>query len=254
MSVLNRLWFVPAVLVVWEVLTRLKADTDFPPPTAIAGRMRELWFSGPAARLFLTDEAVANLLPSLARMFTGWVLAAAAGVLAGVLIGRSRAAQDYAGPLIQFGRSVPPPLLLPFFFALLQGGLATQLAGIVFGVIWPVLLNSIDGARSVEVLQIETARVFGLSRAEQVRRVIIPAAAPKILAGLRLSLSLALIMMVISELFGGTDGIGYQLLQAQRGFDTPGVWAAIALLGLLGYVVNSLFVVIERRLLGWQGA
>ncbi|MFI6500865.1 ABC transporter permease [Nonomuraea typhae] len=251
---MNRFWFVPLVVAVWEALTRFQDDLDFPPPSTIAARMHELWFSGPAARLFLTDAAVANLLPSLARMFTGWTLAAAAGVLAGILIGRSRTALDYVAPLIQFGRSVPPPLLLPFFFVLLQGSLATQLAGIVFGVVWPVLLNSIDGARSVEVLQIETARVFGLSRAEQIVRVILPAAAPKVLAGLRLSLSLALIMMVISELFAGTDGIGYQLLQAQRSFDTPAVWAAIALLGLLGYLVNSLFVLVERRLLGWQRA
>ncbi|MET9344854.1 ABC transporter permease [Nonomuraea sp. NPDC003804] len=252
MTALKRVWLVPLVLVVWEVATRIMADTDFPPPTTIVARMHELWFSGPATRLFLTDDAIGNVLPSLGRMLTGWILAAVLGVILGVVIGRSRTASDYVEPLIQFGRVIPPPLLLPLLMVLLHAGLAMQIAAIVLGVVWPVLLNSIDGARAVDRTHTETAIVFGLTRAQQLRNVVIPAAAPKIFAGLRLSLSLALILMVISELFGSSDGIGYQLLQAQRGFDTPGVWGAIALLGLLGYLVNGLFTVAERRLLVWH--
>ncbi|MFI7128851.1 ABC transporter permease [Nonomuraea sp. NPDC050153] len=240
------------VIVGWELVTRSLGDTDFPPPTSIVARMHELWFSGPAARLFLTDEAVDNILPSMGRMFSGWLLAAFIGVVAGVVLGRSRVAADYVDALIEFGRAVPPPLLLPLFMVLFQAGLAMQLAAIVSGVIWPVLLNSIDGARNVDRTYTETATVFGLSRPQRLCRIVIPAASPKIFAGLRLSLSLALILMVISEVFGSTDGIGYQLLVAQRSFDTPGVWATIALLGILGYIVNSLFVLAERRLLIWH--
>ncbi|MEV0378902.1 ABC transporter permease [Nonomuraea sp. NPDC050643] len=249
MKAVARLWVIPLVLAVWELVARGLADTDFPPPTTIVARMYELWFSGPQV---FTDDAIDNLLPSLGRMFGGWVLAAVIGVTAGVLLGRSRTATDYVDPLIEFGRSIPPPLLLPVFLILFQTGLATQLATIVFGVIWPVLLNSIDGARSVDSTYVETATVFNLSRAQRLRVVVLPAASPKIFAGLRLSLSLALILMVITELIGGTDGIGYQLLQAQRSFDGAGVWAAIALLGILGYVVNSLFVLAERRVLVWH--
>ncbi|TDD47431.1 ABC transporter permease [Nonomuraea terrae] len=252
MKAVTRLLVIPLVVVLWELLSRGLADTDFPPPTTIVSRMHELWFSGPVGRAFLTDGAVANLMPSLGRMFGGWIVAAVLGVALGVLLGRSRTAIDYVDPLVEFGRSVPPPLLLPVFLVLFQTGLATQLATIVFGVIWPVLLNSIDGARSVDRTYTETAAVFNLSRVQRLRVVILPAASPKIFAGLRLSLSLALILMVISELIGGTDGIGYQLLQAQRGFDGAGVWAAIALLGVLGSVVNALFVLAERRLLGWH--
>jgi ABC-type nitrate/sulfonate/bicarbonate transport system permease component len=243
---------IPAVLVVWEIAGRLLEDTDFPPPTTIVAHMYELWFSGPVARVFLTDDAIDNILPSLGRMFTGWILAAVIGVSLGVVLGRSRAATDYVDPLIEFGRAIPPPLLLPLFLVLFQAGLATQLATIVFGVIWPVLLNSIDGVRAVDRTYTETATVFNLSRLQLLRVVVLPAASPKIFAGLRLSLSLALILMVITELIGGSDGIGYQLLQAQRSFDGAGVWAAITLLGILGYVVNSLFVLAERRVLVWH--
>jgi ABC-type nitrate/sulfonate/bicarbonate transport system permease component len=247
-----RLWVIPVVLVVWEVVARALEDGDFPPPTTIVTRMYELWFSGPVSRVFLTDDAIANLLPSLGRMFSGWILAAVIGIVLGVLLGRSRVATDYVDPLIEFFRAIPPPLLLPLFLVLFHAGLTMQLAAIVFGVIWPVLLNSIDGVRALDRTYTETATVFNLSKAQYLRVVVLPAASPKIFAGLRLSLSLALILMVISELFGSTDGIGYQLLQAQRTFDGAGVWATIALLGVLGYLVNSLFVLVERRMLVWH--
>ncbi|WP_327584793.1 ABC transporter permease subunit [Nonomuraea sp. NBC_00507] len=247
-----RFWVIPVVLVAWEFIARGLEDIDFPPPTTIVVRMYELWFSGPVTRIFLTDDAVENLLPSLGRMLSGWILAAVLGVVLGVLLGRSRTATDYVDPLIEFGRAIPPPLLLPLFLVLFKAGLTMQLAAIVFGVIWPVLLNSIDGVRAVDRTYTETARVFNLSKAQYLRVVLLPAASPKIFAGLRLSLSLALILMVISELFGSTDGIGYQLLVAQRSFDGAGVWATIALLGVLGYLANSLFVLAERRLLVWH--
>ncbi|TYB67262.1 ABC transporter permease [Nonomuraea sp. PA05] len=252
MKKLSKFLVIPVVLVVWELAARAIGDTDFPPPTTIVVRMYELWFSGPVSTVFLTDDAIDNILPSLGRMFGGWVLAAAIGIVAGMLLGRSRAATDYVDPLIEFGRAIPPPLLLPALIVIFQDSLATQLATITFGVVWPVLLNSIDGARAVDRTYTETATVFNLSRAQRLRVVVLPAASPKIFAGLRLSLSLALILMVISELIGGSDGIGYQLLQAQRSFDGAGVWAAIALLGILGYLVNSLFVLAERRVLVWH--
>ncbi|MFG1698791.1 ABC transporter permease [Nonomuraea sp. NPDC049309] len=258
MKAITKLWLIPVVLVVWEFGARAIGDGDFPPPTTIVAKMYEMWFSGPGSRAFLTDDAIDNILPSLGRMFGGWILAAAIGIVAGMLLGRSRTATDFVDPLIEFGRALPPPLLIPAFLVLQagfqspHGVLITQLITIVFGVIWPVLLNSIDGVRAIDKTYMETATVFNLTRMQRLRVVILPAASPKIFAGLRLSLSLALILMVITELIGGSDGIGYQLLQAQRSFDGAAVWAAITLLGILGYVVNSLFVLAERRVLVWH--
>lgn len=257
MKAVTRYWLVPVVLVLWELVGRAVEDTDFPPPTTIVVRMYELWFSGPAGQLFLTQDAIDNILPSLGRMFSGWILAALIGITLGMLLGRSRKATDYVDPLIEFGKSIPPPLLLPVFVVLFATGgpngvLFTQLATIVFGVIWPVLLNTIDGARAIDRTYMETATVFNLTKAQRLRVVVLPAASPKIFAGLRLSLSLALILMVLTELIGGSNGVGYQLLQAQRGFDGAGVWAAIALLGTLGAAVNALFVLAERRMLVWH--
>jgi ABC-type nitrate/sulfonate/bicarbonate transport system permease component len=238
------------LLLVWEAAARRAQDVFFPPPSAIAVRMHELWFSGPAGHLWLTADATADILPSLARMAAGLAGALAAGVLLGLALGRSARATAYLDPLLQFARAVPPPTLVPVFIVLLHLGTPMQITSIVAGAVWPILLNTADGARSVDPVQLATARAFKLSAADRLLRIIVPSALPKIFAGLRLSLSLALILMVFSELLPGTaDGIGFQLTDAQSRSDLPTVWSAIVLLGILGYLLNTLLLAVERHAL-----
>jgi ABC-type nitrate/sulfonate/bicarbonate transport system permease component len=252
--ILARGWLAMLLLVLWEVAARAASDAYFPPPTTIMSAMGDLWFSGPAAHLFLSSKALDDFVPSLSHLFTGWILAAVIGVVLGVALGRSRTASDYVDPLLQLGRAMPPPTLIPFFIIVFQLGATEQVATIVFGVIWPVLLNTIDGARAVDALQLDTAQVFGITGWQRLRKVILPAAAPKIFAGLRISLSFGVILMVVSELMGSTTGIGAELLSAQRSFETPKMWAGIVLLGILGYLLNEAFLLVERRLLAWHAA
>lgn len=116
---------------------------------------------------------------------------------------------------------------------------------------WPVLLNTADGARSVDTVQMDTAQAFRLSGPDRLRFVIVPSALPKIFAGLGLALSLSLILMVFSELLPGTsNGVGFVLTNAQSRSDLPTMWSVIALLGVLGYLFNSLLLAVERRVLG----
>jgi ABC-type nitrate/sulfonate/bicarbonate transport system permease component len=98
----------------------------------------------------------------------------------------------------------------------------------------------------------ETARVYDIGPVDRVLRVTLPAAAPQIFAGMRTALSLALILMVISEMVASTNGIGYFVLQAQRSFAIPEMWSGILLLGILGYVLNAIFLLVERRVLRWH--
>ncbi|MEV7006104.1 ABC transporter permease [Streptosporangium sp. NPDC051022] len=249
-----RLWLLPVVLVLWEAGTRAADNPYFPPPTTIVVKMREMWLTGPANRLWLSDLAVENFPPSLARLFAGWAVAGIAGIVLGIMIGRSAPLARFVDPLVHFCRAIPPPMLLPLLLPLMNIGTQIQLTTIVFGVIWPVLLNTVDGARYVDRQHMETARVFGFSWGQRLWRVVLPSALPKIFAGLRLSLSLALILMVVSELVGSTDGIGFQLRAAERAFDPPGIWSAIVVLGLLGYLLNLAFFAIERRVLSWHRA
>jgi ABC-type nitrate/sulfonate/bicarbonate transport system permease component len=247
-----RLAVLAAAVAGWQLGAKSAGNPYFLPPVQIASGMYHRWFDGPASHLWLTADATANLLPSLGRMLGGWAVAAAAGIALGVAIGRLPLLADLAEPLVHFGRAVPPPTLVPVFLFVFKIGTPMEVAAIIFGVIWPVLLNSIDGARHVDAGYAETALAFRLSPAQRLRRVILPGAAPKICAGLRLSLALALVMMIISEFVGSTDGIGNEMLTAQSTFNIPLMWQVILLLGLLGIAVNLLFALVERRVLGWQ--
>ncbi|GAA3217159.1 ABC transporter permease [Nonomuraea helvata] len=243
------------LIVAWEVATRAAGNTFFPPPSTIVVRMHAAWFSGPPGRLFLTDAALENILPSLGRMAAGFVGGSLAGVVLGLAVGLSARAYDYLDGVLQFLRAIPPPLLITIFLVVFGFGLKMQLAFMTFSIVWPVLLNTADGARSVEPLHLQTSQAFRLSRAERLYRVILPSALPKMFAGLRLALSLSLIVMVFSELLPGTDnGIGFQLTSAYQMFDLPLMWGGIVLLGVLGYVLNELFLAVERRVLAWHHA
>lgn len=233
------------VLVIWQIVATRVADTFFPPPLQIASAAGRLWFSP----LLYTD-----VLPSLIRLLGAWAVASLLGVAIGIGLGRSKVVADYFEFVFTFLRTLPPPLLVPVFMVVFGISTEMEVATIVFGVIWPVLLNTMDGARSVDVVKADTARVFRLSRRRWVLGVVLPAASPKIFAGLRVALAISLILMVISELVGSTSGIGYQLVTAQGQVDLPAMWAWIALISVLGYVLNRLLLLVEHRVLAWHRA
>ncbi|HEY3259862.1 MAG TPA: ABC transporter permease [Pseudonocardiaceae bacterium] len=246
-------WVVLAGLVaVWELVTRRADNPYFPRPSVIAEVIHERWLSGPPSHLFLTDAVSDDVLPSLVRLLSGWGIAAVFGITLGVALGRSGLLADFLAPVLHFLRAVPPPALLPVFIVLIGLGSTMQLAVITFGVIWPILLNAADGARSVPATQVDTARTFRVSRTQWLLGVVLPSASPKIFAGLRISLSLSLILMVISEQVGSSNGLGRSLLDAQREFSLRSMWAVIVLLGVLGYLLNSALLAVERRLLRWH--
>ena len=247
-----RLVVIAAVVAAWQLGTQAADSPFFLPPSQIVPAMYHQWFSGPASHLWLTPDATANLLPSIGRMLAGWAIAAVAGIALGAAIGRLPLLADLTEPVVHFARAVPPPVIVPVFLFVFNIGTPMELAAIIFGVIWPVLLNSIDGARHVHPGHLETARAFRLPAATRLFRIILPSAAPKILAGLRLSLALALVMMIVSEFVGSTNGIGNEMLSDESQFDVPGMWSVIVLLGLLGMVLNAAFGLLERRVLAWQ--
>jgi ABC-type nitrate/sulfonate/bicarbonate transport system permease component len=252
MLLVVRLVVIAAVVAAWQLGTQAADSPFFLPPSQIVPAMYHQWFSGPASHLWLTPDATANLLPSIGRMLAGWAIAAVAGIALGVAIGRLPLLADLTEPVVHFARAVPPPAIVPIFLFVFNIGTPMELAAIIFGVIWPVLLNSIDGARHVHPGHLETARAFRLPAVIRLTSIILPSAAPKILAGLRLSLALALVMMIVSEFVGSTNGIGNEMLKDQSLFNVPGMWGVIVLLGLLGMVLNAAFGLLERRVLAWQ--
>ncbi|WP_329333409.1 ABC transporter permease subunit [Streptomyces sp. NBC_00663] len=245
-------WVVLALAVaVWETAARAHRSVYFPPPVRIARHMYDLWFSGPVRTMFLTRAAVADILPSLGRMAAGFALAAVAGIALGVAVGRSRRAYAVCNPVLQFARAVPPPALVPVFVVVLDFGTPMQIASIVFSAVWPVLINTAEGARATDPLRLDVAAVLRLGPVERLLLLILPSALPRIFAGLRLSLSLSLVLMVFSELLPGTaNGIGFTLTDAQTRSDLLTVWAALVLLGTLGHLLNTGLLAVEKRLVG----
>lgn len=244
-------WVVLIVLlVVWQVATTLWPSAYFPQPILIFQHAAALWLPGENG--LLTPGLINDVLPSLGRMLLGFSASVILGVTFGVIIGLSKVFDEYVDWVLQFLRAVPPPLLFPVFLVVFGTGDEMRVALIAFGTVWPILLNTIDGVRSVEPLKYETSKVFQIRPADKLTRIILPAAAPKIFAGIRTSLALALILMVISEMVAASSGIGFQLVQAQRGFAILTMWAGILLLAVLGFLLNLLLNLVERRVLAWQ--
>jgi ABC-type nitrate/sulfonate/bicarbonate transport system permease component len=248
-----RQWLVLGVAVyLWQLWATARKSPFFPPPSTILSQMHTLWFSGPASHLYLTADATGNIIPSLIRILLGLAICVAVAVPLGIALGRSPLVTSFCEPLLQFARSVPVVTAAPVFIALFKIGTQMEVATIVAGSIWPLLLNTIDGAATVDPARIETARAFRLPARDRVWLLIIPSALPKIFTGLRLSLSLSLILMVFSELVGSSNGIGYEMLNASNSFNMPVFWCTLVLLGILGYVLNAVLYGVERLVLTWH--
>ncbi len=201
---------------------------------------------------WLFERFGSDVWPSLRRIAFGYAIAVAIGIAAGTALGSSRTLRKATGPIVEFLRSIPPPALIPFAIVVIGVGDDMKVFIIAFVCLWPVLLNTIDGINGIDPTLKDTARVFGISGRDKLLRMTLPAASPQIFAGMRLSLSLALILMVISEMVASTNGIGFFVLQSQRSFAIPEMWSGILLLGILGYEFNLAFMIIERRVLAWH--
>jgi ABC-type nitrate/sulfonate/bicarbonate transport system permease component len=236
----------------WQAWADWRQSAFFPPPSAIVARMHQLWFSGPARHLLLTPAATGNVLPSLGRTGAGLAIAVAVGLPLGITLGRSPMLAGYLDPVLQFGRALPAVALVTVFIVIFKLGTEMETAFIAFGAMWPILLNTEDGARSIDPQQVQTARAFRLPAGQRLIRLVIPATMPKFFTGLRISVSLALVLMVIAELTGSSNGIGYEMNAASSNFDLTGLWAGIALLGVLGYLLNAAVAGIEHVLLRWH--
>ena len=241
-----------ALVIVWEYAARKAGSIFFPAPSEILHRAATLWLSGPPQRLFLSDSVFQDVIPSLLRLMGGWALAVLIGVPLGILIGRSRNLSDLVNPALQFLRAIPGPALIPIFIILLGTESTMRVTLIAFGSVWPILLNTIEGTRTVDPVQLDTVQAFRIPRHAQLWRIVLPAALPKIFAGMRVSLALAVILMVVSELVASTNGIGYRIQNAQIMFLLTDMWCGIVLLALIGYTLNWLFLKFEGRLLGWH--
>jgi ABC-type nitrate/sulfonate/bicarbonate transport system permease component len=197
------------------------------------------------------DLAV-KLFATIERMIYGWLLASLVGVVLGAAIGTSRLLRAYVVPTLEFLRPLPASAIIPVAIAILGLSEPMALAVIAFGSLWPVLLATIHGFSAVEPRLYEVGRALGLSRASVILKIALPSASPDILAGMRLGLTVALILSVVCEMLAGRDGLGHWILLSARSFRAPDLYAGVILLGALGYVSSVAIAALERRLLIWR--
>jgi ABC-type nitrate/sulfonate/bicarbonate transport system permease component len=230
-------------LVIWWFASANSTSPYFPPLESILQSFRETW---------LFAHVSSDVVPSMLRLFGGYLLAVVLGVGLGVALGRNRTLDAACQPIVQFARAVPGVALVPISISLLGIGDLPKILLIAFVCIFPILLNTIDGVRNVESGLEDVGRMFRLSRRERIFAVQVPSAAPQILAGMRIAVALAFILMIVTEMVGATSGIGYVTLNAQQSFQITQMWAGMILLAILGVVLNTAFVLGERRLLRWH--
>ena len=233
-----------AIIAAWQVWAASADSRYFPPPLTIFAEFQDLW---------LFSEFGTHVVPSLERILLGFGLGSTFGIVLGIPLGLSAWSHRFAMPHIEYWRAMPPPALLPISVILLHSiGNLQKVSLIAFFCFFPVLLNTMEGVRGIDPTLMETARAYGVPARDQIRRIVFPAALPRISAGMRLSVSLAVIIMVISEYFSSTSGVGYVLLISKNTFQLTTMWAAILLIGIIGYLLNLVYVLAERHFLAWH--
>jgi ABC-type nitrate/sulfonate/bicarbonate transport system permease component len=153
--------------------------------------------------------------------------------------------------VLEFLRAIPPPVLVPIIMLVAGIGNTTKVIVIASGCLWPVLLNTVEGVRGVDEVLADTCRSYRITGVNRWHHLVLRAASPQIVTGARQALSIGIILMVISELFAASSGLGFTIVQFQRGFQIPEMWSGVLLLGLIGVLLSLLFALAERRVLAW---
>lgn len=241
-STLVELWLPVVLFTLWWFLSAGSTSFFFPPlPTIIEV----------AANTFDWEGIQEIVFPSLLNFVAGFALATVGGIAVGLLLGLWRPARRATEPTIDFLRSIPPPALISVMIILLGFGNTMKISAIAFASCFPILLNTIDGVRGVDPLQIDVASAYRLRTRDRILKITLPAASPQIFAGLRVGLAIALAVMVFSEMFAGRDGLGFFIIFSLETYRIPEMYAGIIVIGILGYLVNLVFITVEGQVLGW---
>jgi NitT/TauT family transport system permease protein len=220
------------LVALWEasVRTGVLEFQFLPPPSGVA---RAFW------SLLTSGDLVPAVAHTLRATLLGWAIAGVVGVAIGVWLGLSERAWRYSMASIEIMRAIPPISLVPVALLVFGFSVRMELVLIVYVGAWTVLVNTIDGVRSVRPELLDVARILRYGKLRTVRKVILPAAAPSILVGLRLALSLALVLAVVAEMIGNPHGLGKALVRAQQALQPEEMFAYVITIGLLGVVLNA---------------
>lgn len=239
----------PAILVaLWWFLSAGSSNYLNPPLSKTLAEFWPTWFGGDS---FADTRFVRDVIPSFLRILAGYTIALVVGVTLGALIGSSRKVRATVEPVLEFFRAIPPPVLVPIFMLFLGIGDGMKILVIAIGCLWPILLNTVEGIRSLDPVLKDISQSYRFTGWGRLTKLMLPGASPQIVTGARQSLSIGIILMVISEMFAAMDGLGFTIVQFQRSFAIPQMWGGVILLGLMGVVFALVFRAITGFILKW---
>jgi ABC-type nitrate/sulfonate/bicarbonate transport system permease component len=235
--------FLPVVLALaWWFASAGSTNFYAPPLKTILTAFPDTWFG---------ERMTTDVLPSLGRLLLGYFSALVLGIGLGVPIGLSPRLRAVLEPVLEFLRAIPPPVLVPILMLFAGIGTTMKVLVIVSGCVWPVLLNTVEGVRAIDGVLADTCRSYRIGGRLRLGHLVLRSASPQIVTGARQALSIGIILMVISEMFAANSGLGFSIVQFQRGFDIAPMWSGVLLLGLLGVLLSLLFQVVEHQVLRW---
>lgn len=235
------------ILAIWWLVTALGlVDTLFLVSPQVA--FVKLW------NLLVSGEILPDLWATLLRMFIGFAIAVAIGIPAGLLLGSSKKLYGYFEFVIDFFRSLPATSLFPLFMLIFGIGDAAKIAVVVFIATWVIIINTAYGVFHTPKGRLRYLQTLKAKKSQIFREATLPEAIPHIVVGLRTALSLSLVVIIAVEMFIGTRvGLGQRIFDSQLTFRIPELYATILLAGIVGYLLNKIFLSIESRLIHWTG-
>jgi ABC-type nitrate/sulfonate/bicarbonate transport system permease component len=237
--------FIALLLAAIEIAaqTGLVKAALIPPPSQVG---KVLW------AILVSGEFAMPMFQTLATLFIGWGIASISGIVLGVAMGYFPAVYVLFEPLVEILRTIPKPVLLPVLMLFLGLGDPMKICIVALASFFPVLINTIQAVRGIDPTLIDTARTFGHRTVAVLWRVILPASAPLILAGMRVSLGIGLILVVLSEMLAGTGGLGQLIMNMQHMFKVRETFAWLVILAAVGFALAMLFDWAERKLTFWN--
>jgi sulfonate transport system permease protein len=236
----------PALLLfAWQMLCALKVFTPdvMPSPVMVAAELFRLWTKG---------RLLGDIVITVERVALGFLLGTAVATVLGALVGYSRRSGEYLDPTLQALKAVPSLAWVPLFILWFGIFEVSKIALIAVGVFFPIYLNLVAGIRSTDRKLVEVGRVNALGRFDLVKRILVPAALPNYVTGLRAGLALGWMFVIAAELMGASRGLGFLMLDGQMTGRPATIVAALILFAVAGKVSDALVVAAGRRVLSWQ--
>ncbi|RZK93703.1 MAG: ABC transporter permease [Methylobacterium sp.] len=250
------------LLVLWEILSRVGVFSPIvlPPPSAVAVK----WYAGllpalpyePGQESYLawifSGEMPHDAVSSLTRVLAGFAIGAGLAVPTGLVLGTSDRLYALFNPLLQVLRPIPPIAYIPLAIVWFGLGNPPALFLIALGTFFPVLVNTIAGVRQVDSIYIRAARNLGANSWTMFRRVILPAASPYVLAGMRIGIGTAFIVVIVAEMIAVSDGLGYRILEAREYMWSDKIIGGMLTIGILGLIIDGAMSRLNDHLLRWH--